>query len=152
MHLLEQYLNASSLMMLRIQWEMGRVSKRAFTITFIFIRSILGHVFVPTFAAVCKRFLWKVACGVIFRAPLLGGKIYTVYKTARELKPNLIAMNQLKNNTRGKTNTRLKRGKIRQRVCNFSLKANPLVDRTITFTSSNYSSTHARNPCFSSGY
>ena len=85
-----------------------------------------------------------------FLSPLLGGKIYTVYETARELKPNLIAMNQLKNNTRGKTNSRLKRGKITQRVCNFSLKANPLVDRTITFTS-NYSSTHARNPCFSSG-
>ena len=46
---------------------MRRVSKRAYTITFIFIRSILGHVFVPTFVAVCKRFLSKVACGIVAR-------------------------------------------------------------------------------------
>ena len=87
---------------------MDRVSKRAYTITFIFIRSILGHVFVPTFLAVCKRFLWKVACGVIYRAPLLGEKIYIVHEKVRELKTSLIIINQLKNNTRGKTNTRMK--------------------------------------------
>ena len=57
-------------------------------------------------------------------------------------------MNQLKNNTRGKRNTRLRQGKIIQRVFNFWVKAKPLVNRTITFTSSNFSFTHAPNPKF----
>ena len=68
---------------------MGRVSKRAYKITFIFIRSILGHVFVPTFLAVCKRFLWKVACGVIYRAPLSGEKIYIVHGKGKGTKNKL---------------------------------------------------------------
>ena len=87
---------------------MGRVSKRAYTITFIFIRSILGHVFVPTFLAVCKRFLWKVACGVIYRAPFQEKRYILYTEKARELKISLIIINQLKNNNRGKTNTRMK--------------------------------------------